>query len=41
MLRILYLVHVQQMRYLESLPEIINYAALSITSVDFVEPPSS
>jgi hypothetical protein len=31
LLRILYMVHVQQIRYLDVLPEIINYEAVALT----------
>jgi hypothetical protein len=35
------MVHAKQIRYLEALPEIINYAVAALTSADFVEPPAS
>jgi hypothetical protein len=41
LLRTLYVVHDQQIRYLEPLHEIINYAAVALTSADFVDSPAS
>jgi hypothetical protein len=35
------MIHVQQIRYLEALPRIINYAAVALTSIEFVETPSA
>jgi hypothetical protein len=38
MLRIFYMIHMQQMRYLESMPDIMKYAANALTAIDYVEP---
>jgi hypothetical protein len=38
LLRIFYMARVQQMRYLESMPEVINYATNALSAIDYVEP---
>ena len=41
LLRLLYVIHAQQIRYLEALPDILNYTTVALTSPEFVDPPAS
>jgi hypothetical protein len=38
LLRIFYMVHMQQMRYLEAMPDVMNYASNALNAIDYVEP---
>jgi hypothetical protein len=38
LLRIFYIVHVQQMRYLEAKSDVMNYATIALSAIDYVEP---
>jgi hypothetical protein len=32
------MVHMQQMRYLEAMPDVMNYATNALNAIDYVEP---
>jgi hypothetical protein len=38
LLRIFYMVHMQQMRYLEAMPDVMNYATNVLSAIDYGEP---
>jgi hypothetical protein len=38
LLRIFYMVHMQQKRYLEAMPDVMNYATNVLSAIDNVEP---
>jgi hypothetical protein len=38
LLRIFYMVHMQHMRYLEAMPDVMNYATNALSAIDYVEP---
>ena len=38
LLRIFYIVHAQQMRYLEAMPDVMNYATIALSAIEYVEP---
>jgi hypothetical protein len=38
LLRIFYIVHAQQMRYLETVPDVMNYATIALSAIDYGEP---
>jgi hypothetical protein len=37
LLRIFYMVHMQQKRYLEAMPDVMNYATVALSALDYVE----
>jgi hypothetical protein len=38
LLRIFYKVHMQQVRYLEAMPDVMNYATNALSAIDYIEP---
>jgi hypothetical protein len=38
LLRIFYMVHMQQVRYLKAMPDVVNYETNALSAIDYVEP---